>query len=192
MPIRDQALTMRSTAWLLTECAEHIKGRVFDVGCGSKPYKRLFETEEWTGLDIRSVGDLQADMDGFTSDPEYDCVLCVNALHHSRDPRAAFRNMTSAVKPGGMLIVSAPNVMWEDGKSYWRFGVSSLGMLCEENGLEVVTLGTYGGLFESEFEQSKNMNSQVAALPPELAGWVQGYLDKAYPMASWVIAKKKE
>jgi hypothetical protein len=35
---------------------------VLDVGCGAQPYRPMFPACEWTGLDARPVGDIEADM----------------------------------------------------------------------------------------------------------------------------------
>ena len=36
--------------------AQHIKGDVLDVGCGQKPYKHLFQTNKYIGIEVEQEG----------------------------------------------------------------------------------------------------------------------------------------
>ena len=42
----------------------------------------------------------------------FDTVLCLNVLEHVRGPLAALRNMLSALRPGGRLILYVPAGQW--------------------------------------------------------------------------------
>jgi 2-polyprenyl-3-methyl-5-hydroxy-6-metoxy-1,4-benzoquinol methylase len=39
---------------------------------------------------------------------EFDTVICLNVLEHVRDPMAALRNMSAALRPGGRLVLYVP------------------------------------------------------------------------------------
>lgn len=186
---RTQMVTLRTTAFLINEAAPHMRGRVLDVGCGSKPYKPLFHDLEWTGLDARPVAELEADMDDPIGDELYDTVLCTDSLQFSRSPQVAVANMAAALAPGGTLIITAPNVRHEDTISRWRFPLGGISELVNAAGLEIVYLDGLTGLWESEAESLRNSTQYASALPPEFRGWV-AYLDKHYPMMSAVIARK--
>ena len=182
------------TANFLLMSEESITGRVLDVGCGAKPYKRMFPECEWTGLDARPVGEVTADMDlDYDLEPEFDTVLCTDALQFSRDPKRAVGNMAYALKSGGHLIITAPNCA-EDDDSRWRFTLGGLGELVHLAGLELIYIGDgraegFGGLFQALGNDLKNSFEYRAEVPANFDGWTAA-MDSKYPMLSCVIARK--
>jgi SAM-dependent methyltransferase len=105
--------------------------RVLEAGCGTGAFCRWFIQRlkgravwETTGVDIAPamiewskrhplehytsiVGDLE---DAALFAPEsFDLVLCPMVLHHFPDPRAALRNITAWLRPGGGLYLIEPN-----------------------------------------------------------------------------------
>lgn len=45
-------------------------------------------------------------------DRRFDVVVSSECIEHTPDPRAALRQMTKVVKPGGLISVSTPNLLW--------------------------------------------------------------------------------
>jgi SAM-dependent methyltransferase len=178
-----------NVGFLSTYANEFVKGRVLDVGCGSKPYRRLFPDCEWTGLDARPVGDIEADMDAYVSATHFDTVLCTDALQFSRDPARAVRNMGEDLAHGGFLVLTVPNCWEEDTISRWRVTVGGLGEMVTNAGLEVVYLDGLSGLFAELADDYRNTFDISASLPASFQGWVD-HLDHTYPMLSAVIARK--
>jgi SAM-dependent methyltransferase len=173
-----------------------VKGRVLDVGCGSKPYKRLFPELEWVGLDERPVAEIQADMTAIPCDDDsFDTVLCTDALNFTAYPHKAVAEMVRVLKSGGHLIVVAQTTAPDDSVF---FGIHTAGlarMLMDCGCTEVegdyrnVTLN---GLFSRGEAQNAFTNFT----------WLEGvanndlerfaaYLDKRYPAICGVCVTKE-
>lgn len=173
--------------------AQYITGKVLDVGCGSKPYKHLFPECEWVGLDIRPVGDIQADaMSIPVEDDSFDTVLCIDALQYVLAPQAAMKEMARVVKPGGHVIVAAPDCTREDSESYFSFRVMGLGAMAEMSGLEIVELKAGGRIWEYEFADWATQSVYGIALPQEIQGFIAMLDEELYPQVAVLIGRKKE
>lgn len=127
--------------------AGDIRGRVLEVG--GDTYVRRYGLA--TGADniqidvlhvdgsdpaTTIVGDLSS-ADGLPEDT-FDCVLCTQTLHLIWDFRAAIANLHRMLKPGGVLLITAPGItpsctpdrdLWGDS---WRFTTQSFRRLLEE------------------------------------------------------------
>ncbi len=92
--------------------AKRLEGRLLDVGCGTKPYERLFGVSEYVGLDIDSEGSRERAIadefyDGKTfpfDDQAFDAVLCNQVLEHVFNPDEFLREIHRVLKPGGKLL----------------------------------------------------------------------------------------
>ena len=180
---------------------DFINGEVLDVGCGAKPYKRLFYDPDgdtygngvtgWTGLDVRPVGEITEPIENSGIwDDTYDTVLCVDVLSTVVDPLRAFSEMVRVLKPGGHLIVVEPNTREEDAEAYWGFRVNGLMMLADMNGCDIIKGETGSKLWAGEAENFRGQSKYGFILPGEFAGWVDA-LDIKYPNVSVLVAVKK-
>ena len=119
-------------------------GRLLDVGCGEKPYRSLAGTvQEWVGFDDPSNS--EADVHGHAEalpldDASFDTVLCTQVVEHVREPQAVIAECARVLRPGGALIISAPQY-WEVHEAphdYFRFTPIGLRMLVEKTGMSVL------------------------------------------------------
>jgi SAM-dependent methyltransferase len=95
---------------------------VLDAGCGGGRYARLVASHgaRLIGVDLSAavvkaaalcaqlpnVAIIQADLlDLPLADSSFDLVYSIGVLHHTPDPRRAFREIARKVKPGGRLAV---------------------------------------------------------------------------------------
>ena len=100
-----------------------------DVGCGDGRTSGLWLKENarsYVGVDIsenavreaRAAGlDARSIEDAATlpfAERSFDAVVCVEVLEHLFEPAAAAREMARVLRPDGVLLVTAPNVV------YWR------------------------------------------------------------------------
>jgi len=96
------------------------KIKLLEAGCGSASYLNFAATVESVGIDIsreqldrnsvmqvKILGDLQTYP---LPAGEFDVVVCRNVIEHLSKPQDALMNMFKAVKPGGLLILSFPNL----------------------------------------------------------------------------------
>lgn len=106
--------------WLSTYALERdlrrllpkMKGRVLDVGCGTKPYGRwLTNASEHVGIDIFSGPTVDRVFDGMTipfADASMDAVLCTQVLEHAVDASHLCDEIVRVLKPTGLLVASLP------------------------------------------------------------------------------------
>ena len=54
---------------------------------------------------------------------EYDIIICMSVLEHVFDYEQAIRNIHTALKPGGTILVSLPVFypLHDEPHDYWRF-----------------------------------------------------------------------
>lgn len=90
---------------------------VLDVGCGSAPWKPLFEgkTSRYDGLDVKEGAEVTivASAENMPiEDNTYDIVFSMSAIEHIPDAAAAIRECWRVLKPGGTAIIGVP-FCWE-------------------------------------------------------------------------------
>ncbi len=140
----------------LARHAGDVRGRVLEVGDDS--YTRRFGGDRVTVRDVLHVhagnpvatvvADL-ADADHVPSD-SWDCIILTQTLHLVYDLRAAMRTLHRILRPGGVLLVTAPGISqttddsWRD-SWYWALTVASMRRLAleafPEEGVEVESRG---------------------------------------------------
>jgi predicted SAM-dependent methyltransferase len=103
-------------------------GRGIDVGCGPDPLKR----EDWPKItevvpyDI-VLGNVDAQFLPEIKDAEFDFLHSSHNLEHLKNPRVALTNWLRVIKPGGFVVVTAPDeLLYEQGKWPSRFNESHL------------------------------------------------------------------
>ncbi len=128
----------------LAENAGDVRGHVLDFGDDS--YARRFGGAKVTHVDVLHltadnpratiVADL-SDGDQIPSDT-FDCILCTQVLLLVYNLHAAIRTLHRILKPGGVVLVTAPGIQkisrgdMEMSGDYWRFTTLSLRRLFEE------------------------------------------------------------
>jgi len=98
------------------------KGRVVDVGCGDGLFLGLARQLGWQTLGIeldpkavealKAAGHevVQGSYEALSSFcGELDCIICSHVLEHVYEPNALLQAMSSALKPGGEVLLSLPN-----------------------------------------------------------------------------------
>ena len=128
--------------------SSELKGRLLDVGCGSKPYQELFSVDDYIGLDIdneasrnRKIADYFYDGKTFPfNEDEYDSVLCNQVLEHVFNPDEFLSEIKRVLKPGGRLLLTVPFV-WDEHEQphdYARYSSFGLKALLDKNGFNVI------------------------------------------------------
>ena len=136
----------------------HITGRVLEIGDDS--YTRQFGGDRVTMRDILHVhegnpkatiiGDL-ASGHNIPSDA-FDCAIITQTLHLLREPVAALATLYRILKPGGVLLATAPGISpisvdeWS-ATWYWSFTIHSVRRMCESVFGSDVEVEAYGNVF---------------------------------------------
>ena len=125
-----------------------VTGRVLDVGCGSKPYEKLFAAAEYVGLEIdtpenraRKRADVYYDGTTFPFESEsFDSIVCNQVLEHVFDPDRLLGEARRVLKPGGRMLLTVP-FAWDEHEQphdYARYASFGLFALLREAGFEII------------------------------------------------------
>jgi len=132
----------------MTEFAPKLRGVLLDVGCGTKPYKQLFNVSAYIGLEIDSVFSRQRDIADYFydgkkfpfDDASFDSVLCNQVLEHVFNPDEFLEQLNRVLKPNGSLLLTVPFV-WDEHEQPYDFArYSSFGLraLLEKHGFRII------------------------------------------------------
>lgn len=155
----------RKFDFALSQARQYVGGRLLDVGCGAKPYRKLYaaSVDRHIGVDFtipdgnreeevasRAMGpDVLADGQHLPfRSTSFDTVLCTHVFVHFKEPSQAMGEMSRVLREGGHLVLSARQ-MWHVyvAEDYFRFTENGLRHLAKKNGLEVLQVFGVGGFF---------------------------------------------
>lgn len=143
---------------LLVMAGRYLSGRLVDIGCGEKPYKKMlapFVTSH-TGVDHADTMHGKSEIDVFGSayqipEPEasFDSAICTAVLEHLEEPEAAIRECHRILKPGGHAVYSVPFIwhLHEEPRDFFRFSKYGLRYLFTKAGFEIVELNALSGFW---------------------------------------------
>lgn len=133
------------TRWLEDVPGEHL--RVLDVGGRIQPYRPLVEDrlEQYVAIDPQLEGLLDAVAAGEQipfRENTFDIVFCTQVLGYVSDPSKVITEMHRVLRPGGVLILSAPALFPQHHDERWRFLREGYSVLMEPfSAIEVVPEG---------------------------------------------------
>lgn len=137
-----------------------IKGKILDLGCGSKPYKNLFiNATEYIGVDIDNPGhdhskeDIDVYYDGKTIPFEngyFDGVFFSEVLEHVFNPDEILKEINRVLNVNGYLLLTCP-FAWDEHEIPYDFGrYTSFGIkhVLEKNNFEIIESNKIGHFTE--------------------------------------------
>ncbi len=143
--------------------AKELNGILLDFGCGSKPYKSLFQVDKYIGLDYENPGhpheneEIDVFYDGQKipfDDNSFDSVLCSEVIEHVFNLDDILKELNRVMKPGAKMLITCPFAWNEheipnDFARYTRFALKSK---FEENGFELVSYSKSGNFWSTIFQ----------------------------------------
>lgn len=128
--------------------SSHAHGVLLDVGCGSKPYKKVFAplVDNHIGIEYSTESvyrGCEADIFGDAmklplTDSSVDTILCTEVLEHLPNPEKAIAEFARILKPNGVLITTAPFFYpIHDAWDFFRYTPDGIANLMRQNGLDV-------------------------------------------------------
>lgn len=151
--------TYRSKA--LVKVFAHLRGKVLDFGCGSKPYQKALQHEsisEWVGVDLplrtsgpaqKNCADVYFAADGTVplGDARFDVILSTQVLEHVPDLSLSLRELSRLLHEDGVAILTCPmtSVLHETPHDYRRFTPYGLALDAHKEGLRLALTVALGG-----------------------------------------------
>ncbi len=128
----------RELAKNIGKSSDILRGKLLDVGCGRKPYKRILRNvTEYIGMDIENPGhdhseeDIDVFYDGKTfpfPDHHFDSVLTNQVFEHVFNPTEFLSEVNRVLKPNGHLLLTVPFI-WDEHEQPFDYGrYSSFGI----------------------------------------------------------------
>ncbi len=138
------------------ESAALAHGVLLDVGCGVKPFEKLFEShvEKYLGLEYSPESGYRGNKADFCGDAGYlplpdksvDTILCTEVMEHLPDPERAIKEFERVLRPGGTVITTAPFFYpIHDAYDFFRYSPDGLKVMMERAGLRVDTVKPLSG-----------------------------------------------
>ena len=149
-------------------------GLVLDVGSGRAPYRAHFPCGTYVTLDrdaaTRPSVVARAEALPF-SDGVFDLVLSTQLLGLVDDPAGFGREVARVVRPGGLVLVSAPAAWpYDSARVEHRFGLAQLGGLFP--GLTVRETVREGGMLALPFALFSSVVREAMRAARRRAGWL--------------------
>lgn len=138
----------------LSRALAPLTGRVLDVGCGNRPYEPLLPPGvRYVACDPDPEGSRPhvvalANRLPFTAS-SFDAVICTQVLEHVESPEGLLTEIRSVLRPGGRLVLTAPQ-HWrihEAPRDFFRFTRYGLEHLLASADFVEVAITPQGGVW---------------------------------------------
>lgn len=150
--------------WITKQALQLPRGsKVLDVGAGTCPYRSLFshcdyKSQDFAKLEKNILGGEYGKLD-YISDilkipvaaNSFDAILCTQVLEHAPEPILVIKEFARILKPGGILLLSAPQRSGLHQIPYHFYGGYTIywyKKFLPEAGFDIVHLDPNGGFFK--------------------------------------------
>lgn len=162
-----------------------------DLGCGTMPYRPIFEqyVAQYIGVDLpgNHMADFYADAEGRTHLPNSfaDVALSIQVLEHVTQPMEYLRECYRLLKPSGLLILSTHGywMYHPTPQDLWRWTSEGLKRIIQETGFKIVDFRGLMGLASTAVQLFQD------ALAPKIPRQVRLLFAFAMQRLSMVVDK---
>ena len=135
-------------------------GKLLDFGCGSKPYEKLFNVDQYIGVDVKKTGHnhINSKIDVFYDgkvmpfrNNEFDHIFTSEVIEHIFNIEDVLIELNRILKKGGFLGLTCPFVWDEHEKPYDFARYSSFGIkhLLKKNNFQIIKIYKSTNYFET-------------------------------------------
>ncbi|HLF77176.1 MAG TPA: class I SAM-dependent methyltransferase [Dehalococcoidia bacterium] len=129
----------------------NIRGRVLDLGCGTKPYEKIIRPncQEYIGIEwpmtlhsIKSVDVLGDVLSLPFKENSFDSIVSFEVMEHVKNPQVFMCEAMRVLRPGGRALIMTPFIWGEHEQphDYFRYTQFGLRYLAEQAGFEVIAI----------------------------------------------------
>jgi len=140
----------------ITDNAHLAHGVLLDIGCGVKPYEKIFApyVDKYYGTEYSpesgyrgNHADLGADASAMPfADKSVDTILCTQVLEHVAHPEKVIEEFARILKPNGVIITTAPFFYpIHDEYDFFRYTDKGIAVIMKRHGLEIVKIEPLNG-----------------------------------------------
>ncbi len=213
-------------AWQNRLVVKELGRRILEIGCGLGNFtSKLLDRDQVVALDVEPdcVERLkerypnQKNLHAFccdVNDPEFadlkrfnsDSVVCLNVLEHIEDDHKAIRGMSSAISPGGVIVLIVPAFQALFGPidrnlgHYRRYNRKMIAELASSTGLKVRkthymnTVGFFGWwinahILKREAQSAEQIQVFDKYIVPPMA-WAEGIIRPFFGQSLFVVLEK--
>lgn len=135
-----------------------LKGKVLDIGCGDKPYKKFLNKDSrYFGMEYQAHAhkpDVLGDVIRLPfKDMAFGAILFNEVIEHIPDPNKGLKEIYRVLKKDGKLFLTTP-MYWRlhyVPHDYFRFTNYGLAYLLKSNNFDVCQIERMGGFFSIMF-----------------------------------------
>lgn len=154
--LHPRYLAINALQQAIRQLAPSAKGHLLDIGCGKKPYVGLFApyVTSYIGVDVASTMHGLEMVDAVASSltlpfaaAAFDTILTTEVIEHVPEPSQMLSEICRVLRPGGVLILSAPfhEPLHELPYDFFRYTDIALRGMLEKQGLHVLEVNRRGG-----------------------------------------------
>lgn len=143
--------------------APKLKGRMMDFGCGQKPYRSLFQVDEYIGVDYDNPGHphtneaIDVYYDGRTlpfPPHDFDAIFSSEVFEHVFNLPEILPELNRVLRSGGLLLITCPFAFCEHEQpnDYARYTSFAMRHMLEQAGFEIVEQVKTGNSIEAIYQ----------------------------------------
>lgn len=128
----------------------HDNDTVLSIGDGPSHYRPLFKKFIGFDIDKNLKTDLLADIYSIPiTNNKINSAMCIQVMEHLKYPAKALKEINRIMKPGGKILITAPQgcALHDEPYDFFRYTPYSLRFLLEESGFEIIDIKPRGGYF---------------------------------------------
>lgn len=150
--LHDEWLSLKDINGDIKGLSPQVRGKVLDVGCGSKPYSGWFtRASKYIGLDVwnNPIADIivKENQKWPVANSSIDSVVSFQTFEHIKDTGFVLNEINRVLKPGGIVLLTIPFIAYEHGapSDYQRYTQNGIRQLFPKyHNTKVITQGGLG------------------------------------------------